>query len=680
MQTLPPSKQQTFHATARVTRSPRPPRRLDLDPRTISVMVAGAAFLVVLLVINRDLFTKPIMAYSDFAFNGLQVERAKHFRDLLGNYSRWGFHHPGPAFMYLWAFGEAFFHDLLHLTPAVMNAHMLTTILLNTAFLFGTIGIVARRCKSFLFTPVALGLSLFFIYILNHTVPASAVLSIWMPHVLLFPFLFFVAVSVSVSLGEISKMPWFVLTGLLLLHGHVAQPLFVGPIFLLTLAILWRRKIRLEGAREFLKTNRRAMAVSFALVVLFALPILIEIVIHRPNNIRAIIDYTSTHKGIQNKPRIALKYELSFLDFTPSPEGELQQHPTRFMSMAGAKPYVAMYWCLGCLMLGLLIGIYVRRDTEIPAFFKCLGAEILLVQLLFYIWSLKMAPPLFNFNGYFIYSMQLLALFAAAALILDGLRLTLHPAIAVAVCALVPLSMFAAKTGFINTWTGDSETERIYASIPTDVGPVHLLFPPDESLTIVGVADRMEHEHRFFCLDDIFKWGPEPCHSLDHLRNIVITRTPLACESPCRVLLKDDRFQVSLIPYPKFHIPFAIKPDNIFTLNTNFFGNDQAPIWSSRKSSVYFRLAPDFTDAAHIRITVFGDAIPGRPARIILNSRPIGTIVAGSSRSEFVVDRSALLPDSNNGLTIQVDKAVRAGADPRALGFLWSGLAFDAAN
>ena len=669
---LSPQAQEIDAAPA--VHDPRQRQGLRWDLRTVSVIVASVAFLATLLIINRDLFTKPIMAYLDFASNGLQVERAKHFRELLGNYSRWRFHHPGPAFLYIWAFGEALFHDLLHIAPAQMNAHMLTTILLNTALLFGTIGIVAKHCKSYLFTPCALGLSLFLIYILNHTVSASAVLSIWMPHVLLFPFLFFVAVSASVAFGKTGKIPLFVLMGLLLLHGHTAQPLFVGPIVLLTFGMLWRNRVRLEGFRSFLQRNRTVLAVSLGLVFLFALPIVIDIVIHRPNNIRAIIDYTSTHKGIQNKPRIALKYELSFLDFTPAPEIELQQHPTHMMSTAGSKPYVAIYWCLGCLMIGLVIGIYARRGSEISGFFRYLIAEIFIVQVLFYIWSLKMAPPLLNFNGYFIYGMQLLALFVVAALILDGLRLTLRPIVALILCALVPVSMFAAKSGFINTWTGDEETERVYASIPADIGPVHMLFPGDDWLTMVGVADRMMHEHRYFCFDDVLQWWPEyACHTMDDLKNLVLTRSTMPCESPCRVLLKDERFELRVFPYPSFRLPFAIKPDNVFTLNIGFFGNDEAPVWSSRSASVYFRLAPDFTDAPRVRLTVLGTAIPGRPARIILNGHELGTITAGPAKTDFVVDRS-LLVAGNNELTIQVDKAVRVGTDPRVLGFLWGGL------
>ena len=649
---------------------------------TLSVVIGGAAFLVVLLAVNHAIFTVPIMEYSDFAVNGLQIEKAKHFRELLGNYSRWGFHHPGPGFFYIFAFGEGLFHDVLHLVPAEMNAHILTIILLNTAFLFGTIGILAKRCRSRLFTPAALSISLFFVYILNRTVPASAILSIWMPHVLLFCFLFFVTVCAAVAMGEVSKLPLLALSGLLLVHGHTAQPLFVGTLSILSLATVWFRQGRFVGLRPFLSANRTALAVSLALCVLFATPILLDVVVHKPNNIQNILEYSSHHKGLQNGLVLSLKYEASFLAFVPDTEVVLGPKSTHLASIGGSKPYVARYWCLGCLMIGLLVGVYARQRDRVPPFFKYVAMEILVVFLLFYVWTLKMAGPLFNFNGYFIYSMQLLALLAMAALILDGLQVTVRPLLAFALCAVIPASMFTAKSGFKNTWTGDPETERLYASIPANVGPVHLTFPAQDWLTIAGIADRMKHEHSPFCVD---MWasglGQENiCSTMDGLTNLVMTRVPRECKFPCRMLLKDDQVEFQLVPYPFLKLPFAIKPNNILTLNTNFYGNDEAAVWSSHKSTVYFRLDRDFSDASHIHVTVLGTAMPGRPAQISLNGHPLGTIVAGPSSSDFVVDRSVLLPGTENQLVIQVDNGAPVGGDPRSLGFYWAGMQLEAAN
>ena len=655
----------------------------DSRSTTASVLIAATAFLTFLLVINHRLFSVTIHEYTDFAANALQIEKAKRFHELLGNYSRWGFHHPGPAFFYILAFGEKLFLDVFHLVPAEMNAQILTITLLNTAFLFGTIAILAKYCHSRLFVPAGLALSLFFIYIVNRTIPGAAILSIWMPHVLMFPFLFFVVVCAAVAIGEISKLPLLAFAGLLLIHGHTAQPLFVGTLSALSVAVLWLRQGRKYGLKQFASDNRRPVIVSLILCILFATPIVLEAFLDKPNNFQAILVYNSGHKGLQQSRGSALKYEASFLSFIPDPEIVLQAKSAHLISRGGAKTYVVLYWCLGWLLLGLLLGIYARKWKTVPPFWRYIAAELLLVFFLFYVWTLKMGGPLFNFNGFFFYSMQLLALMAMAALILDGFNLTVRPAMAFVLCALIPTSMFAARDEFKNGWPGEPVTDRIYAAIPADIGPVHLRFMWDDWLQILGVAYRMEREDRPLCLGNswIFSFNQSHvCHDMDSLKNLVLTRIPRVCNPPCRVLLKDPHFELQLMPYPFLNLPVDIKPDDIQTLNLNFMTSDNGPSWSERMSTVLFRLAPDFSDAPRIRVTVLGTATPGRPAHIILNGHALGTIVAGPASSDFVVDRSVFRPGGENALVIQVDNAGPDGPDPRTFGFYWNGLRFAAAN
>jgi len=688
MQTLDASQQRKDSAEPPKLGSAPDPRAGDPRALAVSVVVAAGAFLLVLAIINRALFSSPIMEYGDSAANALQIERAKHLRELLGNYSRWGFHHPGPGFFYIYALGEALFHDLLHFVPAEMNAHILTIILLNAAFLFGSIWIIARRCRSPLFVPFALALSLFFIYVVNRAMPGSAFLSTWPPHVLLFCFLFFVTESAAVAVGEISQLPLLFLSGLLLVHGHAAQPLFVGTLIILVLVTLCFRQGRHLGLRRFISQNRRPVGISLLLCVVFATPIALDLLLHKPNNLDAIRFYNSQHPGIQHKPREALKYEASFLDFIPDTEVQFRSRPTHLMSLGGSKPYVAAYWCIACVMFGVLVGIYATRKTKPPLFFEYLAIAIGIVLVLFFVWTLKMAGELVSFNGYFIYGMQLLALLVLAALILDGLEMRVRPALAFALCALIPISMFAGKPEFTNISKSDAETNRLYDSIPPNIGPVHFTFPVEAWPEIIGVANHMEREGRPFCVDQGWGWvfGSENvCHEMDHLTNIVWTnliRTPVPrkCELPCRVLLHDGMFDVQLVPYPFLKLPVAIVPDGVLTLNTDFYGASQEAVWSSKKSAVQFRLDRDFSNAPRVRVRVLGIAINAHPARIILNGHSLGSIVAGATASDFIVDRSVLLPGAENQLVIQVDHTVKGPRDPRDLGFLWAGLQLDGVN
>src|SRR6266487_3878520 len=84
---------------------------------------------------------------GDFAANALQIRNAKSFQELYGNYSRWGFHHPGPAFFYLYAAGEFLLRDVLRAVPSPFNAHLLVGVLIQTGFFAWTLSILHRRVR-----------------------------------------------------------------------------------------------------------------------------------------------------------------------------------------------------------------------------------------------------------------------------------------------------------------------------------------------------------------------------------------------------------------------------------------------------------------------------------------------------------------------------------------------------
>ncbi len=643
-----------------------------------AVAVSAVVFFAVLLILNRDLFRVAIVEYTDFAANALQVERAKHFRELLGNYSRWGFHHPGPAFFYIFALGEKVLHDWLHLVPAEMNAHILSMVVLNSAFLFGAIGIIAAYCRSRLFPPTALALSLFFIYVVNRTIPGSAIFSIWMPHVLLFCFLFFVTVCASVAAGRTSHIPWLVFSGLMLIHGHVAQPLFVGTLSLAALGTLWWREGRSVGWEEFFHQNRKPFVISALLIMLFALPMVLDVAMYRDNNIRAILHHAKAHKGLQQSFMQSLKYEFSFLAFVPDPEVVLKTASAHLVSKGWSKPYVAVYWSVGWLMAGLAAGIYLFTGQRIPWFIRYAACEIVLISVLFYYWTLKMTGPLFNFNGYFFFGVQLLALFLLAFLILDGLRLTATPAISLTLCVLLPLSILGTKQGFLNTEKGEHETDRLVAHLPPDDGKMlHLTFDSSNWMLEAGVASRLRHEHRPFCVDDLwaFTFGRDSrCSGFEGLTNLILTQAPRECQAPCKVLTKDDRFEFDWEPYPELKLPFTIKLDDISSLNKGFneFLGTGGPVWAKGHATIYFRLATNFSETPKIQVRIFGVANPGRPAKILLNNQELGVVVSGQDSAEFIIDRNILLPGENR-LVIQVDNPLEVEGDPqndpRVLGF-----------
>ena len=60
----------------------------------------------VLLARNPFLFSAPEYERADMGANSILIEQARRFTLLVGNYSRKGFNHPGPAFLYVESWGR----------------------------------------------------------------------------------------------------------------------------------------------------------------------------------------------------------------------------------------------------------------------------------------------------------------------------------------------------------------------------------------------------------------------------------------------------------------------------------------------------------------------------------------------------------------------------------------------
>lgn len=657
-----------------------PRAALTGKPPRLALMLAISAvvFVLVLLVLNRDLFSVPIHAYGDSAPNALQVERAKHFRESLGHYSRWGFNHPGPALFYVYAAGERVFHDWLRLVPAEMNAHVLTVILLNAAFLFGAMGVVARHFRTRLFPPAAVLTSLFFIACINRAIPGSAILSVWPPHAILFCFVFFMACCASLACGRAEPLPWLVASGLMLLHAHVAQACFVGPLALGALATFAWRHGRALGARALLRQNRTRLAVCAALVILFALPIALDVVRRGDNNLRAILHHASLHPGQQQPFVSALRFGLTFLAFIPDPEVVLASPSASLIAAGASSPFVLTSWYLFVALTATATVLRLRAREKLPPFTVCAASAVALVAVSFLGWTLKTTGPLFNFNGYFFFSVELFCLWALLAFVLDRLRLDVRPAVATGLCALLPISVLAVPQPFLNARRGDPQVDLLVENLPPNDGSVyHLTFAPADWKTMAAVAARMKHAREPFCVDDLwaFPFGRDNvCRKLEGMKNLVLAGTPAPCSSPCRVLAKNARVELDVEPYPMVRLPFTLKPDDRSSFNQGFNEGlgTEGPVWTRGRATIAFHLAPDFTQARRVRVRILGSANEGRPARFLLNGTIIGTAVPGRAVAELDVDATWFVPGENH-LEIQVDHPLEVTGDPqnnpRVLGF-----------
>src|SRR3984893_10106637 len=191
---------------------------------------------------NRFLFTTRLYEQGDAGANSIVIEQSKHFTLLVGNYSRERFHHPGPAYMYVQAFGDYLFQNALHVVPTAWNAHMLAVFALNSMFVTLAVGVVYGWTR-----PLRGAAACFAVFTGFAIAYPPIVNSDWMPYMYVLAYMVFVLAAGSVAAGRAQDAWIFALTGWFLIHGHACFLLFVPVLTVAVLAaVLWPRKATLR--------------------------------------------------------------------------------------------------------------------------------------------------------------------------------------------------------------------------------------------------------------------------------------------------------------------------------------------------------------------------------------------------------------------------------------------------
>src|SRR6202012_5916255 len=107
-----------------------------------------AIVLAVLVIRSRFLFAAAFYEQGDAGANSILIQQALHGTLLIGNYSREGFNHPGPAFLYVQAAGQWLLAGGAHLVPRAWNAHVLAVFTLNSAFVAIVTGVTYGWTRS----------------------------------------------------------------------------------------------------------------------------------------------------------------------------------------------------------------------------------------------------------------------------------------------------------------------------------------------------------------------------------------------------------------------------------------------------------------------------------------------------------------------------------------------------
>jgi len=375
-------------------------------------LIALVLFAAVLLNNSQLIFHSRQYETDDYAADSLQIIKAKHFRETVGQYSRYGFHHPGPAFLYVFAWGELLFSDT-HLVPSPFNGQLMALYALSAFFFSAAIFIAGRRLRAgrFWFFSFALlfaawhfgAVGKFYEFIPGR----PGLFCLWPPCLLTFPFLCFLVAAASVASGETKDLPVMALAGCFLVHGHVSMPLFVGPLSVLAYAGLIRQTRRSEpaGARCPWQNAPRLHWLAAGLIALFLLPIVVNLVTAHPNNLQRIVDHLENGYGERKSLVQSILYFLQFGAYSAYPNHNPIPAFEDF-DWAGVISFFKAHWKAYALWgFVIVLGAVLLRNKnglkEELRFRWWLWLIILAATALSLFWGCIQEGPLFYYNSLF---------------------------------------------------------------------------------------------------------------------------------------------------------------------------------------------------------------------------------------------------------------------------------------
>ena len=608
--------------------------------------------LVALVVAGREVyFETTILETGDAAVNALQIDNAKGASEIYGNYSRFEFNHPGPAFFYIYAAGEYVFLDWLGVVPTPHNAHLLASLVVQVACFALALALIDLWIGSGAFLALALLGGLW-----HFSLAEGSFYSVWPPHVLLMPFLCFLTAACSVAAGRSRDLAIMAVTGGLLFHGHVAQPLFVGGLGLAALLLHWHGQ-RVAGQwttwRDWTTTHRRTLQFCAAWTALILLPLAIDVLRYGgESNVATIIRrfVLNTQEG-----KSALQSVLYFLSF-----------PTYFVNqedvftVLNRGSFAFFYHHAGILLLWalILIGPAIlgwRWRDKLPdsmrGFLRTGYLMWAVTAVLCVAWGLVQSGPMYQFNGFFYYGVYyFLGLLGLGIIAYFFTRRWTAPVLTMLLClaAIVAVWRFHREG-----WSEEASGARIRAGVEaalqksTAGRPKLLVFEHYAWPEAAAVA--LELQRRGIPFYNSSSWnfmlgrqhdvdllGPNPENSADIWwvaapgeNGLPITKSLALFTAPVAVNPKAGELNFDGRSSGYRHLVAGLS-----TGNTDYAATE------AKRTAFVFMPLPAETDVQMIidaQSNSRPDAPADQPGEVFFNGQSLGTVTAAPDRRQFVL-------------------------------------------
>lgn len=283
-------------------------RKPLMNARTLSPNVLlFVAIAIVLMFFQWHIDANKVLhEMGDFGANSLLILDAKRLHLLYGNYSRIGVNHPGPAILYVLAFGELLFHDWLHVAPSPFSGQLLAVCLYSAAWIVTVFALIRRMVGAVL---PALMFTLVFTAVLGLCEP-SVFLGIWFPDLYILPFAVVVLSIARLAWGHTDTLRTLAVSSGFVINGHVSFIPMLGIMLIVMLAANWLITRRNHDTRiltrAFLVRHRRDVLISVGILFLFFVPLILATIVDFPGPIYGYIKFGRNDK--HNSLRDALAF------------------------------------------------------------------------------------------------------------------------------------------------------------------------------------------------------------------------------------------------------------------------------------------------------------------------------------------------------------------------------------
>ncbi len=267
-------------------------KKMEWSETLFFLLIAGIFIIINLPSVNTILYEQ-----ADIAANGLLIQDAKSLHLLVGNYSRLGFNHPGPAILYVLAFGELIFYDWLHLVNSPIAGQTIAAAFYNTFW----IALIFKQIRQITGSMISSVLTISVFLLVTTFLDKEILTSLWFPYLYFFPFAAFLVSISRLVYGKTESLFTVFLSAGFLINGHVCFVPLIGIIFFIITIFNYciSRKnstcIRILS-KNFLYINKKSIIGCFIILILFFMPLLLQTILHFPGPVPDYIAFSRQPK------------------------------------------------------------------------------------------------------------------------------------------------------------------------------------------------------------------------------------------------------------------------------------------------------------------------------------------------------------------------------------------------